>query len=158
MKSTKIFKRILVAYDGSPESGRALIVGIQLAKSLKADRSTFYVYEKLPAYAAGYMDIGVTGATVMLPQQVSQYYRKLQVNAQEAARQQGVALNTELVEGDEVKAIAECAQRTRSDLLVLGIPRRYGLFNRLWNHTTHNLSQHVATSILGFIEQRVLIE
>lgn len=143
-----MFKRILVAYDGSPESERALIVGIQLAKSLKADLSTVYVYEKLPAYAAGYVDIGVIGATVVLPQQVSQYYRKLQVNAQEAARRQGIALNTELVEGDEVKAIVECVERTRSDLLVLGIPPRYGLFSRLWNHTTHDLSQHVAASIL----------
>jgi nucleotide-binding universal stress UspA family protein len=98
-----MFKKILVAYDGSPESGRALIVGVELAKSLKADLSTVYVFEKLPAYAVGYMDIGVTGATVVLPRQVSQYYRKLQVNAQEAARQQGIALNTELVEGDEVK-------------------------------------------------------
>ena len=143
-----MFKRILVAYDGSPESGRALIVGVELAKSLKADLSTVYVFEKLPAYAVGYMDIGVTGATVVLPRQVSQYYRKLQVNAQEAARQQGIALNTELVEGDEIKAIVECVQRTRTDLLVLGIPRRYGLFSRLWNHTTHDLSQHVASSIL----------
>ena len=143
-----MFKRILVAYDGSPESGRALIVGIQLATSLKADLSTVYVYEKLSAYAAGYMDIGVTGATVVLPQEVSQYYRRLQVNAREAARQQGIALNTELVEGDEIKAIVECVQRTRTDLLVLGIPRRYGLFSRLWNHTTHDLSQHVASSIL----------
>jgi nucleotide-binding universal stress UspA family protein len=143
-----MFKRILVAYDGSPESGRALIVGIQLAKSLKADLSTVYVYEKLPAYAAGYVDIGVTGATVVLPQQVSQYYRKLQVNAQEAARRRGIALTTEFVEGDEVKAIVECVERTQSDLLVLGIPRRYGLFSRLLNHTTHDLSQHVAASIL----------
>ncbi len=143
-----MFKKILVAYDGSPESGRALIVGVELAKSLKADLSTVYVFEKLPAYAVGYMDIGVTGATVVLPRQVSQYYRKLQVNAQEAARQQGIALNTELVEGDEIKAIVECVQRTRTDLLVLGIPRRYGLFSRLWNHTTHDLSQHVASSIL----------
>ena len=145
-----MFEKIMVAHDGSPESGRALIVGVELAKSLKADLSTVYVYEKLPAYAAGHMDIGVTGATVVLPQQVSQYYRKLQVNAQEAARQQGIALNTELVEGDEVKAIVECMQRTRSDLLVLGLPRRYGLFSRLWNHTTHDLSQHVASSILDF--------
>jgi nucleotide-binding universal stress UspA family protein len=143
-----MFKKILVAYDGSPESGRALIVGVELAKSLKADLSTVYVYENVPAYAAGYMDIGVTGATVVLPQQVSQYYRNLQVNAQEAARQQGIALNTELVEGDEVKAIVKCVQRTRSDLLVLGILRRYGPFSRLWNHTTHDLSQHVASSIL----------
>jgi nucleotide-binding universal stress UspA family protein len=143
-----MFKRILVAYDGSPESGRALIVGIELAKSLKADLSTVYVYEKLPAYTAGYVDIGITGATVVLPQQVSQYYRKLQVNAQEAARRRGIALTTEFVEGDEVKAIVECVERTQSDLLVLGIPRRYGLFSRLLNHTTHDLSQHVATSIL----------
>ena len=143
-----MFKKILVAYDGSPEAGRALIVGIQLAKSLKADLSTIYVFEKLPAYAAGYMDLGVNGASIVLPRQASQYYRKLQVNAQEAARQQGIDLNTELVEGDEVKAIVECVQRTRSDLLVLGIPRRYGLFSRLWNHTTHDLSQQVSGSIL----------
>jgi nucleotide-binding universal stress UspA family protein len=143
-----MFKRILVAYDGSPESGRALIVGIQLAKSLKAELRTVYVYEKVPAYAAGYMDVGVNGDSIMLPRQASQYYRKLQVDAQESARQQGIALNTELVEGDEVKAIVECAQRTRSDLLVLGIPRRYGLFSRLWNHTAYDLSQHVASSIL----------
>lgn len=71
-----MFKRILVAYDGSPEAGRALIVGIQLAKSLRADLRAVYVYEKVPPYAVGYMDVGVTGATVVLPQQVSQYYRK----------------------------------------------------------------------------------
>jgi hypothetical protein len=53
-KGTKMFKKILVAYDGSPEAGRALIVGIQLAKSLKADLRTVYVYEKLPAYVYGF--------------------------------------------------------------------------------------------------------
>jgi nucleotide-binding universal stress UspA family protein len=143
-----MFKRILVAYDGSSESGRALIAGIQLAKGLNADLRTVYVYEKLPLYAAGFMDVGVTGATVVLPQQVSQYYRKLQANAQQTARQQGMALKTELVEGDEVKAIVECVQRTGSDLLVLGIARRYGLFSRLWNHTTYDLSQQVASSVL----------
>ena len=74
-----MIKRILVAYDGSPESGRALIVSIQLAKSLKADLRTVYVYEKLPSYAAGYMDFGVNGASIVLPSQASQYYRKLQV-------------------------------------------------------------------------------
>lgn len=143
-----MFKRILVAYDGSPEAGRALIVGIQLAKSLKSDLRTVYVYEKLPAYAAGYMDVGVSGASILLPRQASQYYRMLQVRAQQAACQQSIALYAELVEGNEVKAIVECVQRTRSDLLVLGIPRHYGLFSRLWNHTTHDLSQQVPCSIL----------
>jgi nucleotide-binding universal stress UspA family protein len=126
-----MFKNILVAYDGSSEAGRVLIVGIQLAKSLKADMRTVYVYEKLPAYAVGYMDFGVNGASIVLPRQASRYYRMLQVNAQQAAHQQGIALKTDLAEGDEVKAIVESVQRTESDLLVLGIPRRYGLFSRL---------------------------
>jgi nucleotide-binding universal stress UspA family protein len=144
-----MFKRILVAFDGSPESGRALITAIQLAKSVNADLKAVCVNEKLPFYAAGYMDLGVTGASVMLPQQASQYFRKLQISAQETARQQGIALNTEVVEGEEVHAIAEYVQRNRSDLLVLGIPRHNGLFSRLWNHTVHDLSQQVVSSILG---------
>jgi nucleotide-binding universal stress UspA family protein len=143
-----MFKRILVAYDGSPESGRALIAGIQLAQTLKSELRTVYVYEKLPPYAAGYMDFAVTGASILLPRHASQYYRLLQLRAQLTARQQGIALKTEFLEGDEVQAIVECVQRTRSDLLVLGIPRRRGLFSRLWNHTTHDLSQRVASSIL----------
>jgi nucleotide-binding universal stress UspA family protein len=143
-----MFKRIPVAYDGSPEAGRALIVGIQLAKSLKAALRTVHVYEKLPAYAAGYMDVGVSGASIVLPRQAAQYYRTLQVDAQQAAHQQGITLKTELAEGDEVKAIVESVPRTQSDLLILGIPRRYGLFSRLWNHTTHDLSQRVSSSIL----------
>jgi len=94
------------------------------------------------------MDLGVTGASIVLPRQASEHYRMLQVNAQQAAHQQGVALKTELAEGDEVKAIVESVQRTESDLLVLGIRRRYGLFSRLWSHTTHDLSQQVSSSIL----------
>ena len=47
------------------------------------------------------------------------------LNAQQATHQEGIALKTELAEADEVKAIAESAQKTESDLLVLGIPRRY---------------------------------
>jgi nucleotide-binding universal stress UspA family protein len=73
-KGIKMFKKILVAYDGSPEAGRALIVGVQLAKSLKADLSTVYVFEKVPAYAARYVDFGVNGASIVLPRQASQYY------------------------------------------------------------------------------------
>ena len=144
-----MFRRILVAFDGSPESGRALIAGIQLAKRLRAELKAVCVCEKLPDYAVGYVDAAAPGATVTLPQQASDYFRDLQIHAQETARQQGIALNTEIVEGDEVQAIVECVQRTSSDLLVLGIPRHCGLFSRLWNHTTHDLSQQVVSSILG---------
>lgn len=143
-----MFKRILVAYDESPASGRALLTGIHLAKSLNAELRAVSIQEKLPSYS-GYVDAEVPGGTALLQQQATEYYRKLQIDALEAARQQGVGLTMELVEGDEVQAIVEGAQRTHSDLLVVGIHRHPLLVNRLWNHTAHDLSQRVASDILG---------
>jgi len=143
-----MFKRILVAYDESPASGRALVTGIHLAKSLNAELRAVSIQERLPAYS-GYIDAEVPGGTALLREQATEYYRKLQTEAEEAARQQGISLTTELVEGDEVEAIVECVQRTHSDLLVVGIHRHPLLVSRLWNHTAHDLSQRVVSDILG---------
>ena len=143
-----MFKRILVAYDESPASGRALRTGIHLAKSLNAELRAVSIQEKLPPYS-GFIDAEIPGGTAFLQEQASEYYRKLQTGAQEVARQEGIVLTTELIEGDEVDAIVEYAQRTHSDLLVVGIHRHLLLLSRLWNHTAHDLSQRVASNILG---------
>jgi len=142
-----MFKKILVAYDESPESGRALLTAIELARNLNAELKAVSVLEKLPPYA-GYIDAEVPGGTAALQKQASDYYRKLQADAQETARQHGVALTTELVEGDEVDGIVECVRSSNSDLLVLGL-HRHSLLSRLWSHTAHDLSQQVNSSILG---------
>ena len=143
-----MFSKILVAYDESPESGRALLTGIHLAKSLNAELRPVSVQENLPPYA-GYIDAEVPGGTALLRLQAADYYRDLQTHAQQAAQREGVMLTTELVEGDEVQAIMECVQRNRSDLLVLGLHRHSLLFSRLWSHTTHDLVQQLSCSILG---------
>ena len=93
-----MFNKILVAYDESPESGRALLTGIHLAKSLNAELKAVSVQENLPPYA-GYIDAEVPGGTILLRQQAADYYRDLQARAQQAAEWEGVNLTTELVEG-----------------------------------------------------------
>jgi nucleotide-binding universal stress UspA family protein len=143
-----MFNKILVAYDESPESERALLTGIRLAKSLNADLRAVSVQENLPRYA-GYIDAEVPGGTGLLRQQAADYYRDLQTRAQQAAEREGVILTTELVEGDEVEAIVECMQRNQSDLLVLGLRRHSLLLSRMWNHTTYDLVQQLSGSILG---------
>jgi nucleotide-binding universal stress UspA family protein len=143
-----MFKKILVAYDGSAESKRALLTGIDLARSLNAELRVVSVIENLPLMA-GYIDVQLPDPTEALREQATEYYRKIQGDAQQASQREGVVLMTELVEGDEVQAIVECAQRTRSDLLVVGVHRHSSLFGRLLNHTTQDLSQQVASSILS---------
>ena len=143
-----MFSKILVAYDESPESGRALLTGIILAKSLNAKLKAVTVQETLPPYAA-YIDAAMPGGTALLREQAVDYYRDLQTRAQQAAQREGVILTTELVEGDEVEAIVECMQRNQSDLLVLGLHRHSLLLGRMWNHTTYDLVQQLSGSILG---------
>jgi nucleotide-binding universal stress UspA family protein len=69
-----MFKKILVAYDESPESERALLTGIHLAKSLNAELRAGSVQETLPAYT-GYVDAELPGGTALLRQQASDYHR-----------------------------------------------------------------------------------
>ena len=59
-----MFKKILVAYDESPESGRALLTAIHLAKGLNAELRAVSVQENLPPYA-GYIDAEVPGGTIL---------------------------------------------------------------------------------------------
>jgi len=75
-----MFSKILIAYDESPESGRALLTGIQLAKSLNAELRAVSVQENLPPYA-GYIDAEVPGGTALLRQQAADYYRELLARA-----------------------------------------------------------------------------
>ena len=112
-KESKMFNNILVAYDESPESGRALLTGINLAKSLNAKLRAVTVQEFLPPYA-GYIDAGMPGGTALLRQQAVDYYRDLQTGAQQAAQREGVILTTELVEGDEVRAWWNACRETKA--------------------------------------------
>src|SRR5216684_1895806 len=86
-----MFNNILVAYDESPESGRALLTGIHLAKSLNAKLRAVTVQENLPPYA-GYIDAGMPGGTVLLRQQAVDEYRYLHTRPQQAAQREGVIL------------------------------------------------------------------
>jgi nucleotide-binding universal stress UspA family protein len=108
-----MFSKILVAYNESPESGRALLAGIHLAKSFNAELKAVTVQENLPPYV-GYIDAEVPGGTRLFRQQAADYYRDLQTRAQQPAEREGVILMTELAENDEVETIVECMQRNVS--------------------------------------------
>jgi nucleotide-binding universal stress UspA family protein len=84
-----MFKRILMACDGSAESGPALHTGIHLAKALNAELRAVSVQEKLPVYAT-YVDVGMPGGTVILRQDTATYYRELQAIGQQTTVREGI--------------------------------------------------------------------
>jgi Universal stress protein family len=142
LAAVRMFKRILVAYGESPESGRALLTGIHLAKHQRRIEGSIGSGEPC-LRTLDTIDAEVAGGTPLLRQQASDYHRDLQLRAQQGVRHKGVILTNELVEALKCRQPWNAVQRIQNDLLAVGLRRHSLLFSRLWNRTAHDLSQQV---------------
>lgn len=120
-----MFHRILIAYDGSHESHKALETGIALARELKADTSLISVIEPLPGY------IALAGSVepsypIELKQEHRERLATMQSEVKQKAAQNGMGVETLLVEGPEVQGLLDAVRDTRADLLVVGLRSHSG--------------------------------
>jgi nucleotide-binding universal stress UspA family protein len=142
-----MYQKVVVAYNESPESERALASAIQLALNLHAELQTITVMADLPAYTvyAGAIDASVAQA---LKDDRMRFYEQLQERARALAERCGIELHTHLVEGRQVEAIVEFLRRHKADLLVIGLHQRDLHIARLWS-TVYDLAQEAPCSVLG---------
>jgi nucleotide-binding universal stress UspA family protein len=137
-----MFQKIMVAYDESPEAGRALQIAIGLAKALGADLKVVTVLEPLPSY----LSYAASAAAVFdWEDEKRARYTALQEQARKQAAAAGLYLDSALIPGDEVESIIECAQKHQSDRLVLGM-RKHGL---LIGHTGQQVAERSPCAVLG---------
>ncbi len=111
-----MFEKIVVAYDGSPHSRRALDVAIDLARKYN---SRLYVVEVVDPAAL----IGLGISPPVPPQTVlDQLYQKAKSDVEEARRRaEGVSSEGgQVLEGDPATSILEFVDKVKADLLVSG--------------------------------------
>ena len=138
-----MFHKIMVAYDESSEAGRALRASIELAQALSAELSVVTVLEPIP----GYYSFAVSAVPAFNWNKEKRIrYRALQAEARQQARAAGVALDAELISGDEVGSIVKCAKRLHSDLLVLGMRKHSWL---MAGHTAQHIAERAPCAVLG---------
>ena len=140
-----MFHKIMVAYDDSPEAGRALRVSIELAKALRAELSVVTVLEPLPSYYS-FVISAVPAVYWTETEEKRARYSALQAEARRQAKAAGLVLDTELISGDEVGTIIDCTKRHHSDLLVLGM-RKHGWL--MAGHTAKDLTERAPCALLG---------
>ena len=143
-----MYKRLIVAYDESPEAKRALTHGIELAKLMGAELRLVTVSEPLPAYVA-YADVGFPGAERMLAEERQNFYNHLQEEAKVRAAEGGVMADSVIVEGDEVEGIVNSITSWHADLLVIGRRHHSSPFTRMWGGTVHEIAERTKCNILG---------
>ncbi|WP_263357682.1 universal stress protein [Acidicapsa ligni] len=117
-----MYDRILIAYDGSRESERALEEGVRLAQVLGSHVTLATIAEPMPGYY---------GLSVVVAPQAPEEFRQdqlsrlgsLQVRASELAKSHGVTIETTLIEAAEVSGILQAAHALKANLIVIGLRR-----------------------------------
>lgn len=143
-----MFKKIIVAYDESPEAARALSTAIELAKQLNAELHLITVREPLPAYL-GYAEAGFPGAGRTVADERQLFYRNLHHKAKAQAAAQGITLEGDIFEGDEIQSLIDCIEKWQADLLVIGRRHHPSTFARFSTGTVHEVAERTRCSILA---------
>jgi len=137
-----MFRKILLAYDGSGGAKAALKVGIGLAKSLGAELQSISVEEELPHYAA------TMGEVQDAKERVDEYFRVLTKEARDQAALAGVELQTAIRQGHEVEIIVNYAKEGGFDLLLAGYHGHSRIFERVMGSTAQSIIRLSPCSVL----------
>jgi len=143
-----MFAKIAVAYDESPEAGRAFRSALDLAKLLGSELYIITVVEDLPPYV-GYISAVAPEVPGMLKADRRAFYSDLHSNARKAAEEAGVIIHSDFLEGNEIERLLRLVDRLRPDLLVVGLRFEPGGLSQYLGGTAHKLAVHAQCNILG---------
>jgi nucleotide-binding universal stress UspA family protein len=137
-----MFRKILVAYDGSGGAKAALRIGVALAKSLGAEAHSISVEEPLPHYAVS------VGEIQEAKDRVDEYFRILTKEARDQAALKGVELQTVVRQGHEVEMIVNYAKEGAFDLVLAGYHGHSRIFERVIGSTAQSIVRLSPCSVL----------
>jgi nucleotide-binding universal stress UspA family protein len=137
-----MFRKILVAIDGSEGANKALRAAIDVARHYEADLHSISVEERLPHYAA------TVGEVVEARREAADYFRRVVQAAEQAAIEAGVRLTAHVVPGHEVEAIVQFVKDRGFDLLVIGFMGHSRIYERIWGGTSQNLTRLAPCPVL----------
>ncbi len=137
-----MFKKILVAYDGSKGSERAINMAINLAREQEAALWVLSVAEHLPRYPA---TIDETEEALRMEEQA---LTQVQHKARLIAGEEGVAVQIITRAGHAGQAIIRAATEGQVDLLVLGRSGHSEVWGRFMGSTADKVSRHAPCSVL----------
>ncbi|MBW7455480.1 universal stress protein [Paenibacillus sepulcri] len=139
-----LFSHIVVAYDGSMASVKALNTAIELVEKKQANRITV-----VHVYSVPYM--AIADSVVSVPNSVQREWlekaQKLLADASEKISQLPYA-NTVILEGSPAEAILQYTEQNGGNLIVIGSRGLGGLREFMMGSVSHNVAQHASVPVL----------
>jgi len=136
-----VYRRILVANDGSAGAVQALDMAISLAKLHQAQLHMITV-EELPRFPASIDEVAEE------KEEADHRLAPVIAAARARAMRAGIALETHLAAGHAVPAIVEFVRNHAIDLLVVGFMGHSQLYERVIGSTTDRLVRLAPCAVL----------
>jgi len=137
-----MYKKLLVACDGSEGSQIAVLHASILAKKLGAGLSAIWVRSSLPHYPETIDEIDVE------EESAHEFFENIKTQLQSVGAGQGVTIQPEMRSGHPAQQILEFARAHETDLIVLGSRGHSRLWGELIGHTADRVSEHAPCSVL----------
>ncbi len=137
-----MYRKILVAYDGSEGATRALAAGLELAKVHGAELWTLAVEERLARFS------GTIDEVQEEKEFANQQYGKLLEGARAQAKAAGVDIKILMRPGHPAKTIVAVAQEGKFDLVLVGHTGLSGVWAAFLGTTAEKVSRHAPCSVL----------
>jgi nucleotide-binding universal stress UspA family protein len=145
-----MYKRILLAYDGSAPGQQALLDCHELAQWSQAELTLIAV---MPFPLASVGTEGIVYNETVQDIQTNHYQEILDTGVRRLANA-GLSVRGEVVVGDAVSEIAQCARRIEADLIVVGHKHLDGWAARWWRGSVSKaLIEQAPCSVLVVITQ-----
>jgi nucleotide-binding universal stress UspA family protein len=139
---SNMFKKILVAFDGSDGSRKALKQAIELAQCAGAELHTISVEVDLPHYVA------TIGEFEEVKIQKDAYFEKLNIEAEELAKASGIKLTSHVVAGHAVDLLTNFCNGGGFDAIVVGFTGHGRIYERIWGGTSRNIARFAPCTVI----------
>lgn len=137
-----MYKKILVAYDGSEGSRKALEHAIRLAQELGSQIFALWVRGSLPHYPETVDEVEEE------KEAADSFLKRLTGELMDFSKKYGIEIRADSKTGHPAKTIVDYAREHGFDLIVLGHRGHSGLWGSFLGHTTDKVSENAHCSVL----------
>lgn len=137
-----MYKKLLVAYDGSEGSKRALDKGIKIAQLYQAEVTAIWIQSKLPHYPETVSEVNQEQSSAIA------FANKLKEEVHHFSKKVNYPIKFIHQQGHTTKTIVTYAEKEHISLVVVGSTGHSNLWGRLLGHTADMISENAHCDVL----------
>jgi nucleotide-binding universal stress UspA family protein len=137
-----MYKKILVAYDGSEGSKKAIDRAIKIAQLHQSELTAIWVQSKLPHYPETISEVKQEQDGALA------FANKLEVEVKHFSKQMNYPIRFIYQQGHTTKTIITYAEKEHIGLVVVGSKGHSNLWGRLLGHTADMISENAHCDVL----------